>query len=225
MQAERIASTRAAEEARAAAQASQATRAASEAADAANAAMRSAETAARSPVLAHSIELYPESVFPRSASGNIQAIAETGKFVEAIPSHGYHGISGVTVEEIVEHGVAGGGTNINIAAHVGGAEDSAFCGLAPMPGRGGGAAQLTPVEFAREGGFVLEVDGVPGFPTDLHAPKAISRLPKGEAEIATPRRIPTERIKRIGKVTVDDFGREVVQLKDWIRNPNYKPLD
>lgn len=119
-QAERIASTRAAEEARTAAQASQATRAASEAADAANAAMRSAETAARSPVLAHSLELYPESVFPRSASGNIQAIAETGKFVEAIPSHGYHGISGVTVEEIVEHGVAGGGTNINIAAHVGG---------------------------------------------------------------------------------------------------------
>lgn len=94
-----------------------------------------------------------------------------------------------------------------------------------MPGRGGGAAQLTPVEFAHEGGFVLQVDGVPGFPTGLHAPKAISRLPKGEAEIATPRRIPTERIKRIGKVTVDDFGREVVQLKDWIRNPNYKPLD
>jgi len=175
-----------------------------------------------SPDLVLSRELYPPSVFPRSASGNIQAISEAGTLVEAIPSHGFHGIRHTTVENIIQNGIAGGGTNIDIAAHVMGAEDSAFCGLAPTPGRGGGSGQMTPVEFAREGGLVVEVDGVPGFPTDLYAPKAIARLPRGEAEIAIPRHIPTERIRRIGEVTLDLLGREVVLPDSWIPNPNYK---
>ncbi len=155
--------------------------------------------------------------------GTPTAIGESGKVVRAIPSSGYHGTSGLSVEEIIAHGLPGGGSNVNLAEHVGGAADSAFRGLAPSPGRGGSTALRTPVEFAGEGGVVVEVVGVPGFNTFDHAPEAVRMLRKGEAEIATFRRIPTERIRRIGKVGVDSRGREVV--KEWIANPNYQPFD
>src|SRR4051812_14079777 len=117
--------------------------------------------------------------------------------------------------------MGGGGTNLNLAEHVGGVSDSAFRGLAPAPGRGGSAGLRTPVEFPREGGIVVEVEGVPGFDTSVHAPKAVARLPRGEAEIATPRGIPTENIRRIGRVGVDRQDREFVT--EWIDNPNYRP--
>jgi RHS repeat-associated protein len=166
-------------------------------------------------------------VLPASATRpptpTVTAIAESGKTVESVASRGFTGTSDITVKELIANGLPGGGTNYNLAEHVGGTADSAFRGLAPAPGRGGAAGLRTPVEFAGEGGIVVEVEGVPGFDTATHAPRAVGRLRLGEAEIATPRRIPTQNIIRFGRVTLDRQGREVVRPEDWVQNPNYRP--
>ena len=160
----------------------------------------------------------------RPPTPTVTAIAENGMRVQSVPAGGYHGTSGQTIPAIIADGLPGGGSNMNIAEHVSqiGAP-SGFRGLAPTPGRGGSAGLRTPVEAAGEGGLVVQVEGVPGFDTAVHAPNAVRQLPRPEAEIATPRRIPTENIIRIGRVTLDTLGREVVRQEDWVPNPNYRP--
>ena len=68
---------------------------------------------------------------------------------------------------------------------------------------------------------MIEVVNVPGFDTGIHAPRAVSSLIKGEAEIATWSEIPTENIRRFGVVKKDRFGKLYVDLKDWRDNPNF----
>jgi hypothetical protein len=136
------------------------------------------------------------------------AIDEWGNKVEPTISGGYHGSNKYSIEQIRQSGLPNdGGANLNLSQHVRGHPESGFRGLSPLPGGSGGTGFKTAVEMAGEGGIVIEVQGVPTWATELHAPKAVEGLFIKEAELATLRLVPLNRIVRYGVVEKDPLGR------------------
>lgn len=176
----------------------------------------------RSPGTMPEVELPQREPAPIAQQRKVEyAINEWGKSVAAKTAGGYHGVTeqNLIPEVLFKNGMKGGGSNRNLAEHVVGAEDSAFMGLAPMPGGSGSTGLMTPVEFAGEGGWVVEIRGVPGWDTTLHAPKAVAALSRGEAETATLRNVEGQYIYRVAQVVRDNRGN--LLIRKWVYNNDF----
>src|SRR5262249_2516363 len=160
---------------------------------------------------------YGVSKEPEMKLGPDEALDERNRVVRGQIESGFHGTR-KNADSVLENGLpAGNGTNRRLDHHVLGMKDSAFRGIGPVPAYPNDDVLKTPVKFAGEGGIVLEIRGVYGWRTDLHAPKAIKRLRQAEAEIAILRRVPVEKIVRIADVVIDRRGQE--KPSNWRLNP------
>lgn len=147
---------------------------------------------------------------------------------------GYYGHdSSLDPEWALEQGLKGRGDDWDLVRHAMQAGNSAFRGttkLVTYPDGVGAAA------WADEGGYVYELCCVPSWDVNQHiqgrrlvSDMAVGRqryagnLAFGEHEHAVPARVPTEHIKRYGRVVISAGGLAYVPRNAWVENPRFDP--
>jgi RHS repeat-associated protein len=139
---------------------------------------------------------------------------------------GYHGTS-TSPDVVFEEGLPAGGSNRDLAAHAGGASDSAFRGTTETiftPDRAAGAGL-----WAGEGGFAYKIVGVPGWDINMllqgRRPIAGGAMwgdapMPGEIEIAIDAEVPSEFIEGAYPI---ERGATGLRPGAFIPNPNFVP--
>ena len=146
---------------------------------------------------------------------------------------GYYGHdSSLDPEWAIEHGLKARGDDWDLLRHALQEGNSAFRGttqLVTFPD-GNGAAS-----WADEGGYVYELCCVPSWDVNKHTQgrRLVSDLAVpggqryadnpafGEHEHAVPARVPTEHIKRYGRVVISAGGMAYVPRSAWVDNPHF----
>ena len=145
---------------------------------------------------------------------------------------GYYGHdSSLDPEWALEHGLKARGDDWDLVNHALQEGNSAYRGTTKLVSFPDGVGAAT---WADEGGYVYELCCVPSWDVNRHtqgrrlvsdlavgSARFANNLALGEHEHAVPARVPTEHIKRYGRVVVSAGGLAYVPRSAWVDNPRF----